>query len=257
MALPMATTDLIGTLAEIMCYGMYFVLFLQLLRVLYARHQARRPIVNLLAIALLIFSLITAHLSLQIHRILQAFTDHMDVANAPTTYYDTLSARASATKASIYTTLTIVCDAIMVYRVFVVYERRWSVTVIPFVLLLANIAVAAWYTWSVSQVNSLQPMKRAVIRINCFFSAVTLILNLMCTVMISWKIWTIHRELPGPAVAGIRVMGVATVIIESAAIYSCVLVALIVTSTLRTTGLWTVLDPVRSRLTVRPLSSRF
>lgn len=33
--------------------------------------------------------------------------------------------------------------------------------------------------------------------------------------MISWKIWAIHRKLPGPAVAGIRVMGVIAVIIES------------------------------------------
>ena len=33
--------------------------------------------------------------------------------------------------------------------------------------------------------------------------------------MISWKIWAIHSNVPGPVIAGVRFMGVVTVIVES------------------------------------------
>ncbi|EKM51301.1 uncharacterized protein PHACADRAFT_263340 [Phanerochaete carnosa HHB-10118-sp] len=80
----------------------------------------------------------------------------MDVANAPVTYYITLSTRARTSKAALYMTLTLVCDALLVcwmrdevssahtsctkvYRVFVVCDRKYPIIVVPCILLLAAI----------------------------------------------------------------------------------------------------------------------
>ncbi|EKM58144.1 uncharacterized protein PHACADRAFT_193266 [Phanerochaete carnosa HHB-10118-sp] len=60
--------------------------------------------------------------------------------------------------------------------------------------------------------------------------------------MISCKIWAGRKGLPGPAVAGIRIRGFASVVIESAATYPFILVAVLVTSGMRTSGLWIILD---------------
>ncbi|EKM58155.1 uncharacterized protein PHACADRAFT_182526 [Phanerochaete carnosa HHB-10118-sp] len=143
MAFVVAKSDFVGTLLETLCYGMYFVLFSRFLCVLYARQQAGRRIRYLLAIALMIFSLITAHLAIQVNRILHAFTDHMDVANAPVTFYHALNRRESAVKTAIYTALTLLCDVLMVYRVFVVYERKRSTIVVPCLLFLADTVTLA------------------------------------------------------------------------------------------------------------------
>ncbi|EKM58146.1 uncharacterized protein PHACADRAFT_206983 [Phanerochaete carnosa HHB-10118-sp] len=243
MAVTVPKADFIGTLLETLCYGMYFVFFTRFIRVLYARHLAGRPARYLLAIAIVIFLLITAHLSIQVNRITRAFTDNMDVANGPALYYSKLSKKESAAKASIYVALTLICDILMVYRVYVVYDRKRAIIAVPFVLFLADLALAVWYVWSGSHVSRSRLGMSPLVPINIFYG-VTLALNLLCTIMIALKIWTIHRKLPGRAVAGVRIQGIVAIIVESAAIYTCVLVTLIVTSIIHTIGLWIVLDPI-------------
>ncbi|EKM58152.1 uncharacterized protein PHACADRAFT_182525 [Phanerochaete carnosa HHB-10118-sp] len=215
MALPLAKADLIGTLLETICYGERFMpssiigdeliscrrnVFRALSQ---ASPRAGRPTILLLSVALMMLSLVTTHLALQINHTFQALTDHMDLVNAPSTYSRTVSKRYSAAKASIYTMLTLICDALMVYRVFVIHEHNWLAIAIPSVLLLANTSMAVWYIWSVSQAVA------PIVQISSFY-AITLTLNLLCT----------------------------------AAIYSCVHIALIVTNTMPTNGLWIVLDPM-------------
>ncbi|EKM58145.1 uncharacterized protein PHACADRAFT_252223 [Phanerochaete carnosa HHB-10118-sp] len=243
MALSLAEAELIGTLLEAMCYGMFLMLFLELLRVLYVRHRAGRSIKLLLVIALLIFSLITTDVVLQTNQVVEAFTDHMDVANAPVTYSITLSGHARMAKACIFMMLTLVCDALMVYRAFVVCESKYRTIALPSVLFLADIVLFAWFLWSYLNIDKHQTsLRTALIRIDYFY-AVTLTLNLLCTVLISWKIWASHRKLSGSAAAGVRIMGVITIIIESAGVYSCILAALILTNALNTTVLCVILDP--------------
>ena len=78
--------------------------------------------------------------------------------------------------------------------------------------------------------------------------------------MISWKIWRIHRQVHGHAVAGVRIYGIMAVIIESgtrpcppcpyarshlpAGLYSGLLVYLIVTTVLGHPALWIVLNSI-------------
>lgn len=38
--------------------------------------------------------------------------------------------------------------------------------------------------------------------------------------MIAWKIWFIHREVDGPVVAGVRLMGIMAVILESGMLFA-------------------------------------
>ncbi|GJE85491.1 hypothetical protein PsYK624_015700 [Phanerochaete sordida] len=247
MALSLAKVELIGTLLEAICYGMYFILFVEVLRVLYARHRAGRSTWSLLVATLVIFSLITTHLAVQIARIVQAFTDHLDVANAAVAYFNDVSTNPTKAKSCIYMLLTLICDTLLVYRVFVIYGRRYWTLILPCVLTLTDIGLSAWFIWSlyggVPYVRGSGIPNGALARFNYFYG-VTLALNLMCTVMISWKIWTAHRRLPGPAAAGVRVMGVFVVIIESAAVYTCLLVALIALSALSSVELWLILDPL-------------
>lgn len=51
---------------------------------------------------------------MEIDRIIRGFTNHMDVANAPVTFYSTLSVPSRTGKTAIYMTLTIVCDTLFV-----------------------------------------------------------------------------------------------------------------------------------------------
>ncbi|EKM58143.1 uncharacterized protein PHACADRAFT_252218 [Phanerochaete carnosa HHB-10118-sp] len=141
-------------------------------------------------------------------------------------------------------TLSLVCDTLLVCRVFVICDRKYYAVALPSILLLVDTVLSAWYIWTLSQIGLVRPLKGVVVtRINYVY-VVTLALNLVCTAMISWKIWATRKKLPGPAVAGIGITGVIAVAAESAAIYPFILIAVLVTSLLGTTRLWIIFDPM-------------
>ena len=47
-----------------------------------------------------------------------AFTDHMDVPNAPVTYYTVVNSPLDVTKNAVYCTVTLVSDALIVRLLF-------------------------------------------------------------------------------------------------------------------------------------------
>lgn len=99
------------------------------------------------------------HLVLDIDRVLNAYTAHLDVPNAAITYYNDLSVQRRLAKTSTYMILTLVSDAIIVriysalllpssilpylpsqvYRAFVVWGRSYATALFPFILFLADI----------------------------------------------------------------------------------------------------------------------
>lgn len=95
-------------------------------------------------------------------------------------------------------------------------------------------ALFARSAWNIAQSNSKNIAVKGQHRQFNYFYAVTLALNILCTskgvwstndllvtlialspAMISWKILAIRKNVPGLAVAGIRLMCVVTVIVES------------------------------------------
>ena len=81
----------------------------------------------------------------------------MDVPDATPTFFTNLSVQSRTAKTATYMALTVVCDALFVrpitsqqtqysrggrtqvYRVFVVYQRKYISIIVPFMLFLANV----------------------------------------------------------------------------------------------------------------------
>ena len=86
-----------------------------------------------------------------------AFTGHMDVPNAPATYYGNVNSPLDVTKTAVYCTVTLISDALIVsyfpavylaphadcrikvYRLFAVWNRNYDVAVIPAMAVIADV----------------------------------------------------------------------------------------------------------------------
>jgi len=161
-------------------------------------------------------------------RTFQAFTANMDVAHAPEDYFKIVDTPLNIMKTATYCSVTIVADALIVYRTFVIWDCNWWIIILPTLALMADFALSVWFTWST---NVAQPgesvIGSAVFLRSKYFMAVTLVLNIMCTFLISFRIWRIQSQVGCVNSTG-RGANVITIVLESAAIYSAVLVVLIV-----------------------------
>ncbi|KIP11631.1 hypothetical protein PHLGIDRAFT_114476 [Phlebiopsis gigantea 11061_1 CR5-6] len=250
-----ANAEFAGTLLEAGVYGMYSIKFVQSLWIFYKRRKEGRDVRWFVAAALVIFALVTARLILDVSLVLEAQTAHTDVPGAAAAYYKTISTHRRLARTSIYVVLTLVSDAIIVYRTYVAWGRAWSTALFPFLLFLTDVGLAPWELWSLAQLQPDAPVMKAVIAYHVkYFYLVTLMLNLACTATIACRIWRVHRKAAAAEAGSMRFAGVLAAVVESTAVYTCWLAALMGTSIVRTPNTWVVLDSVRLR--ARGLYSR-
>ncbi|KAJ6506982.1 hypothetical protein C8R45DRAFT_1090631 [Mycena sanguinolenta] len=121
--------------------------------------------------------------------------------------------------------LTPIADAFIIYRTFVIWNRNWPIILLPAMLFVANCGSSIWLTVTLSTVNTDTRDYIAIKPLDLFLS-LTLCTNVICTGLISFRIWYIHRLIAQIIVPSeVRTPEVVSIIIESAAIYTLLLAA--------------------------------
>ena len=69
-------------------------------------------------------------------RIMAAFTGHMDIPNAPATYYGNVNSPLDVTKTAVYCTVTLISDALIVSYFSAVYPAPMLTIVLRFIVYL-------------------------------------------------------------------------------------------------------------------------
>jgi len=228
MGIPVAVTQLIGTVLETLGYGVYIAILPRCLNILRRRNLGRGLMSYLVATTVISFILITMHLIVDLTRAFAAFTGNMDLTGSPEEYYANVNTPLVITKNASYVSVTLAADALLVFRTFIVWGRNLWVIVLPILLLGLNAVLSVWFTWSVNQASpgSSVLVSTTFARSKYVFTA-TLVLNFLCTSLISFRIWSIQRSLAVYPGRSIRKYTLLTVILESAAVYTAILVCLI------------------------------
>lgn len=175
------------------------------------------------------FILITMHLCVDLTRAFAAFTANMDVPGSPDKYYANVDSTLNIMKTATYSTTTVISDAVLLFRTWIVWGRNYLIVAVPVLLWFADIATAAWFTWSTNVAKpGASVLISAVFARSKYFYVVTLILNLLGTVLIAFRLWSVRRRVSGHAFG--QVPNVISIVVESAAIYSVLLIVMIATS---------------------------
>ncbi|CAL1707477.1 unnamed protein product [Somion occarium] len=243
--LPFPTAELIGTFLEAIFYGIYLVIFPQCIGILLKRRKDGGRLVKcFLGVMAFSFILITMHLCVDLTRAFAAFTANMDVPGSPDKYYANVDSTLNIMKTATYSTTTVISDAVLLFRAWIVWGRNYFIVTVPILLWFAdilrissllnctidgNVATAAWFTWSTNVAKpGASVLISAVFARSKYFYVVTLILNLLGSVLIAFRLWSVRRRVSRHTFG--RVPNVISIVVESAAIYSVLLIVMIATS---------------------------
>ncbi|CAL1713327.1 unnamed protein product [Somion occarium] len=214
MIVTVATAQLIGAFLYTLGYGVYLVVFPRCLALL------RRMEVKGYVLVYLLFTLVGSFITITMHLI----ADN-----------------------TCYIIVTIIADALIVYRTFIVWNRSYRVIIIPIVLLAGDIATSIWFDWSHTAGSPADMVIHSPTWASLkYFCALTLALNVLCTCMIAVKIWCIQRDVDMLVFqrGTRRLSKILAIILESAAIYSAFLFAVLGLTIAESGAMFIVLNPI-------------
>ncbi|KAJ7156517.1 hypothetical protein C8R43DRAFT_998235 [Mycena crocata] len=230
----------LGCMLESMGYGLFCMMAGFTLRANFIKDRSsKRPMI--IAVLALIWILSTMHWIVNVYRAYQAFIVFPEGAVA---YYDTLNLPTYTAKNVAYATLTIVADAFASYRCYVVWNRNWYIGAIPGILLLSTAAAGygATYVFTTVEPGNVIFLDKIVPWITAWIS-LTLATNVICTCLIAYRIIrSQHTVRKLNRVGNDRVSSTLIIIVESAAIYSVTLIALITSYLAGSNGQYVVID---------------
>ncbi|KAJ3982723.1 hypothetical protein F5890DRAFT_1464355 [Lentinula detonsa] len=242
-----------GIWIESVLYGVNTVIFAAAIFVLTRMHKAGKSSAGfLLVTSIFLFSLSTAYVSVCLRQLLEAFI--WGPPGGASIYFANIQDRLSIKKLALYEVNVFTQDAILIWRMWVVYNNRWMVVVLPIAMELGHV-VAGIYTIRRGALPNISVFDPLVHRGAIAYWTLDLAVNIGVTLCIAYRLWSAGRSLEE---LGIRrskhpYTGIMLTIIESGGIFA--------TATLITVSLYlsgnvaavAAIDSVVQLATITPL----
>ncbi|KAI3621135.1 hypothetical protein WG66_014384 [Moniliophthora roreri] len=198
----------------------------------------------LLVTAIVLYTLCTAHVINDLGRAIAAFIDHGE--NDPggaKAYYAQLRVWSSIFRQAIYVTNNNVADALLVYRLYVIWNYHVKIIIGPILLLLATAVCGYRAVWGFSNIREGEDTyAREVFTWGLALFALSLLLNLIVTTLIAGRLWWCGKRMT--AALGRRV--------ESGAIYSVCVFMVLITFVVKTNGAYIVYNALAQVVGMNP-----
>ncbi|KAF9027542.1 hypothetical protein BDZ89DRAFT_1134174 [Hymenopellis radicata] len=194
---------MVGTILELVVFGAYAMLFVDHIKIMYRRRTTSWSYIYLLSSSIIIFILSLVHVSVDSWRVYTAFAGNLYAVPpiSPIQFFSHENTWDSRARTATYDLITLVSDLFFVYRTWIIWNKNYFIIIIPFLLFLGDI--------------------------------VTLALTLICTLLIAYRLWSVDRHvmllLTNVSSRQRRLSQVSKIIIESAALYSSLLIVMIAT----------------------------
>ncbi|KAJ7759905.1 hypothetical protein B0H16DRAFT_1815085 [Mycena metata] len=221
-AAPGTRETYIGVFLGNILYGFYLSVFLESSLLLWRKQKGRGASnIYVIATSLVMFILITMHCVIDTVQCIVAFKPD-GISFGPPNITSGVVANACW---------------LMIYRTFIVWKKNWLIIILPTLLSLANFACAIWILYSSITFDVTKPIFGPITMSINAFSYLTLFTNLLCSALISFRILSIRRKVTG-LVSGSSgrsddlTTKVVSIMVESAATYTLLLVVQLVTLSL-------------------------
>lgn len=184
--LDVAQGHLFGTIFEAILYGIYFTLFVICLFVFdSSEERTTNRVVKYTVIVMFLVS--TAHIGGTIASLQAGFFTVRP--ETPEQYFNSKAVPLNLVNKSLYGTNMVLGDALMIYRLWIIYQRNWLIIILPILLTIATGTLIGVTIWEFSK---LLPGQTAfAIRVKSIAPAlfsVPLATNLVITGLIIWRI---------------------------------------------------------------------
>lgn len=225
---PGVEETLIGIFFEVLLYGAFCVVAYECAGALRARAQANKTHWYMTFTFVALFVMITMRTVVDFKRTIISFTNPSDTGAIDLGMPKSVESIMTNT---LLVAITVVADAFLIYRVFVVWRNNFLIIVVPVLLCMGTTGGGVYVIWALCNAD-IKNGVGAFLRVNeafTIFLYFTLSANGLCTVLIAGRILWVRRNSSGArASRGDAVSRLLALIVESAAVYSAVLIAEIV-----------------------------
>ncbi|KZT50270.1 hypothetical protein CALCODRAFT_513393 [Calocera cornea HHB12733] len=235
-----AANALMGGLATMSLYGVFLVLFCIAIHILCFR---RRRNINriLLGSAIGIFVFTTIDVLIECHRLLIGLLyTPQDAADA---YFNSGGDWPFGLQDCARVTVVLIADAVMIYRVWCVWEKRWYFIILN---------ILCWIGTLVSSIRIVQLQILWIIQPEDYFyltdmtkysmatQCLTVTQTTIATSLIAFRLWQVDRA--SSAYKDSSLLPVARILVESGVLYTSAMLCNLVTTALVNPGLFVVLS---------------
>ncbi|OCH88428.1 hypothetical protein OBBRIDRAFT_889115 [Obba rivulosa] len=193
---PFDKISLIGIWIETVLWGMNCVVFAGACWVLFFKPNARTNRWMLGITSTLLFSLATAHVAGSLRALLVAFI-YVPQPAPPlyaTLYFIDQSDGIAVMKTVLYDTAVFIQDMVLIWRLYIVWNRNWKLCVFPVIVEMSHMAVA--YSGSVLLGGSTTDLPSGLLpKLGRIGWGLDLALNVSVTVAIAARLWYMGRKL--------------------------------------------------------------
>ncbi|KAJ3970708.1 hypothetical protein EV361DRAFT_914629 [Lentinula raphanica] len=226
MVLSYSKSCLIGAIMESMAYGMYLLLVCRCARILWKRHDKGALSLYLTGATVVLFVLITMRMVLDDFAIVTAFTYAPTTPDAADIYLGSFG-NGAMFRTGTYIALTIVSDIFIVFRVYAVWGNSILHATVPALLAVADIVSGALMIQAIQRLTAgSSPDGSSIATHALIFYGFTLGVNILSSFLIALRIYLVQRQTR--VIKSSMDLNLAIeVVVESAALYSCSLIAMI------------------------------
>ncbi|KAI1782843.1 hypothetical protein LXA43DRAFT_386764 [Ganoderma leucocontextum] len=243
--LTLSEAAIFSTSLEAIFYGFSVFMFMLTTKTLFRGYGQRRLNYGMIVVAWALLLLSTAEMAVNIARLYRGFVSlGPKLAGGPEQYFAFTPDAMFLTKSCLYNAQTVILDAVMIYRAWVVWQNL-RVIVIPVVGWCGLIATCFGLNISFAkQLSDIESQDLLGIPTGHWVAAafsLTLFTNLVTTLIIAYRIWMVVRR-STDYLSQSSLTPVLCVIVESGAIYSVAITAALITFAAKSNYVFVILD---------------
>ncbi|KAL6303224.1 hypothetical protein BKA93DRAFT_344713 [Sparassis latifolia] len=226
LELQLERANFIGTALSAVAYGTHITLFVMTLRY-YLRPIGRRDWLSL-AYSVLLLSLATAGLALELQWDIVVFIDHGNCPGGPFTFLSQDSGNpTNVAMTSIFIVMNWLVDALLLYRICSIFCHKWSAWFLSILLLVALIAVGCAFLPDLAALGL--DLRAHVRNPRCVaFLALSLSLNVIISCVILIRVLYLYHGIWNSFTGPTTCTSLVAVLTTSETVYSILTVAVII-----------------------------
>ncbi|KAJ7188880.1 hypothetical protein C8R46DRAFT_1056057, partial [Mycena filopes] len=218
-------------------YGIQFMLWFNCARFLWGRRKFGRQAMFLLVYMTTMLLIESLFVAVQARTVQMIYIDNRNFPGGPWTFF--LASQSAAVNVIFYATLfllTFLSDLLVLWRCWVIWSASghtglaWAVTAFPAILLVGSFVVGTLWTIESSK-PSLSLYSPLPVQYGTSYYAISLSSNIILTLLITGRLIVYRRTLAKtlPAELARHYISLATVVVESAALYSVTALLFLIT----------------------------
>ncbi|KAJ8589772.1 hypothetical protein M405DRAFT_791234 [Rhizopogon salebrosus TDB-379] len=203
-------------------YGFSLLMFFGTIWALTYKQRLRNINRPIAFVAILLLVLSTAHMVVDMVRIENGFVKYRDTfPGGPAAYFANINEPLFVAKNFIVVFQTLVGDAVLIYRCYVVWQSIWII-IVPSLLWCSSAVtgILAPYCALQATSNTTNIFAKATSQWVTAYFASTLATNLLGSGLLAYRIWMIERSVSGGRVTKSPTMHILRVLMDAAILYS-------------------------------------